>query len=370
MFLKYPLSNREETFGLVLKKHVVVRSKTNASTKNVLNTFTLTCKSIDNRSTSRNHRTFKKVAKDRKDGSETFRLLHFLGLVSDTSHELSKDDKIGHERSSKKGILTSVVDSDGVDTTHEDFGSVLIHSTLAITNIRDVLDDDAVVGLLTRLVEETVALDDIIDDTCLCDFLGTELCRRAEVLAIVVAKVIVRDDGGDLETSTNEEVSEDALDLGLTTLEIVTSDVDTVTLGKFDDTGDEGVLRRAVDETALLEDGSDSKHSRRSDLLLVAVNGSKKLISGGVQTSTDISKALGGGSPKDDDLLELVLLLEVANVGADLFNELLVRHGARQHVISTILLIGSDEIREIDGAKRLHLGHDRDELALEVNREP
>jgi len=223
-----------------------------------------------------------------------------------------------------------------------------------------------VVGLLPRLVEEAVALNDIVDDAGLGDLLGAELGRRAQVLSIVVAEMVVGDDGGDLETSTDEEIGEDALDLGLTTLEIITSNVDSVALSELDDTGDEGVLRRAVDEAVLLEDGSNSEHGGRSDLLLVAIDGGKKLVSSGVEASTDVSETLSGGSPEDDDLLKLVLLLEVADIRADLLDELLVGHGARKDVISTILLVGSDEVREVDGAERLHLRHDGDELTLEV----
>jgi len=360
------LCDREETLGLVLKKHVVVGSKADASTENVLDALTLASKSVDDRSATGDHGALEEVAEDGKDGSKALRLLHILGLVGDTSHELSEDDEIGHERSSKKGVLASVVDSDGVHATHEDLRGVLIHSALAVTDIRDVLDDDAVVGLLARLVEDAVAIDDIVDDAGLGDLLGAELSGRAEVLTIVVTKVVVRDDGSDLETSTDEEVGENALDLGLTTLEVITSHVDAIALSKLDDTRHEGVLRRAVDEAILLEDGCDGKHGGRSDLLLVAVDGGKKLVSSGVEASTDVSETLSGGSPEDDDLLKVVHLLEVADVATDLLDELLVGHGARKHVISTILLVGSDKVREVDGAERLHLGHDGDELTLEI----
>jgi len=362
----YYLCNREEALGLVLEEHVVVRSKTDASTKDVLNALTLTSKSIDDRGASGDHGALEKVAEDGEDGSETFRLGHVLGLVGDTGHELSHDDEIGHERSGKERILAGVVDGDGVDATHEDLRGVLIHSTLAVTHIRHVLDDDAVIGLLTGLVEDAVALDDIIDNAGLGDLLGAELSGRAQVLAIVVTKMVVGDDGGDLETGTDEEVSENALDLGLTTLEVITSDVDTVALSKLDDTGDEGVLRRAVDEAVLLEDGCNSEHGGRSDLLLVALDGGEELVSSLVEARADVSKALGGGSPEDDDLLEALLLLEVADIVADVLDQIVVRHLLGENVVSTVLLVGSDEVGEVDGAERLHLGHDGDELTLKV----
>jgi len=218
----------EESASLVLKKHVVAWGETNASTEDVLNAFTLTGKGVDDRSAFRDLGALEEIREDGEDGGKALRLVHALCLVCDTGHELSEDDKVEHERGSKERVLAGVVDGDGVAATHEDLRSVLVHGTLRVTDIRNILDDDAVVGVLTFCVENAVSVNDIIDDRALGDLLGTELCRAAEVLSVVVAEVVVADDGADLETSADKEVSKDALDLGLARLEVITSNVDAV----------------------------------------------------------------------------------------------------------------------------------------------
>lgn len=356
----------EESTSLVLKKHVVAWCETNASTEDVLDAFTLTGKSVDDGSAFRDLGALEEIREDREDGGKAFRLVHALCLISDTGHELSEDDKVDHERSSKEGILASVVDCNGVATTHEDLRGVLIHGTLRVTDIRDVLDNNAVVGVLTFLVENAVSVDNIINNRTLGDLLGTELCRAAEVLSIVVTEMVVAHDGTDLETSTDKEVSKNALDLGLTRLEVITSNMDTVAGSKLNSTGNKSVLGAAVDEAALLEDSSNSKESGRSNLLLVALDRGKELISSLVETVTDLGKALSGGSPEDNNSVELLGLLEGTDISTDVLNESLVSHLGIEDVVSTVLLVGSDKVGEVDGAERLQLLHLGKELTLEI----
>jgi len=356
----------EESASLVLKEHVVARSETNASTEDVLNAFTLTSKGINDRSAFRDFRALEEVREDGEDSGKAFRLVHALCLVGDTSHELSEDDKVEHERSSKKRVLAGVVDSNGVATTHKDLRSVLVHSTLGITDIRDVLDDNAVVGMFALLVEDAISVNDIIDDRALGDLLRAELSRAAEVLSVVVAEVVVADDRTDLETSTDKEVSKDALDLSLARLEVITSDMDAIASSKFNSTRDKSVLRTAVDEAALLEDSSDSKESGRSNFLLVALDRGKELVGSLVESVADFSKALSGGSPEDDDSVELLGFLKVADISTDVLDEGLVSHRGVEDVVSAVLLVGSDKVREVDRAERLQLLHLRKELALEI----
>jgi len=123
------LCDGEEALGLVLEKHVVVGSETDAGTEDVLDALTLTGKSIDDRGARGDHGALEEIAEDGEDGGKALGLLHVLGLVGDTGHELGEDDEIGHERSSKKGVLAGVVDGDGVASTHEDLRGVLVHGT-------------------------------------------------------------------------------------------------------------------------------------------------------------------------------------------------------------------------------------------------
>jgi hypothetical protein len=85
---------------------------------------------------------------------------------------------------------------------HEDLGIILVKSTLIISNSGHVLDDNSVVGVLALLVEDRVSLNHVIDDIGLGDLLRAELLLRAQVLAIVVAKVVVAGNRGQLDSKS------------------------------------------------------------------------------------------------------------------------------------------------------------------------
>ena len=76
-------------------------------------------------------------------------------------------------------------------TSHEDLGVVLVQSTLVVTNSWHVLDDNCMVWVLARGVEHSVGCDHVVNNVGLGDLLGAELLLGAEILAIIVAKVIV-----------------------------------------------------------------------------------------------------------------------------------------------------------------------------------
>ena len=60
-------------------------------------------------------------------------------LVGNSAHELSEDDQIVDDGGSKEGVFACVVEDNGVVATHEDLGCVLVHGTLGVTNIGNVL---------------------------------------------------------------------------------------------------------------------------------------------------------------------------------------------------------------------------------------
>jgi len=86
-----------------------------------------------------------------------------------------------------------------------------------------LLDDDQVIRvlsllrtrshLLLPLVKKLVALDHVVDDRALGDLLGPELSLRRQVLSVVVSEMVVRRDGERLDSSVDEELGEDGLDL-------------------------------------------------------------------------------------------------------------------------------------------------------------
>ncbi len=102
------------------------------------------------------------------------------------------------------------------------------------------------VGRLSLIVQHLVCGHHVVDDAALGDLLGPELLRRGQVLAVVVAQVVVADDALGLDAGVDQEVDEDGLELGLSGLEVVSADEDAVALGQLHAAGHERVLRRSV----------------------------------------------------------------------------------------------------------------------------
>jgi len=216
------------------------------------------------------------------------------------------------------------------------------------------------------LIEEAVSVDHVIDDAALADLLALELPLSRQVVAIVVAEMVIRRNGEGLDASVDEELGEDGLELGLARLQVVTTDEGVVALRKLDDTGNKGVLGSAIDEWFTLKNGRDSEESGGGDLGVGCLNGGKKVISRVVDTGDDVAVTLSVGGPEDNDAIKVIILLELADVRADdLEVNLLV--SSRNDIVSTGLLIGSDEVGVVNGGEWLpekcHMGSD---LTLEV----
>ncbi|KAI6768308.1 hypothetical protein HG530_006317 [Fusarium avenaceum] len=253
----------------------------------------------------------------------------------------------------------------GLMAAHENLGVVLVESTLVVSDSRHVLDDNAVVGVLALLVKDVVGLNHVINNVRLGDLLRAELLLGAQVLAIIVAEVIVAGNRSQLDTSVDEEVNKGRLHLGLARLEIVATNEGVVLLGKLNGSRDEGVLRRAVDERGLFKDTSNCKHGGRRNLLVSLLNGLEKVVGSIVDTLDQIGVSLSVGSPHDDDLVKAIVGLEVANVLADLLDMSPASLATLENVVGTILLVGSNEVRVVDGGKGDHLSHLLLDLGLE-----
>lgn len=152
--------------------------------------------------------------------------------------------------------------------------------------------------------------------------------------------------------------------LGLARLEVVAADEDVLALGVVDEAGDEGVLRGAVDEGAALVDGSDGVHGGGGDLRLGAVDRAEKVVGRVVDALHDLGIPLRVGRPEDDDLVQAVLGLELADVLLDLGN--LLRRGALEDVVGAAGLVARDEVLVEDGGERLHVAEEGGDLALEL----
>lgn len=158
-------------------------------------------------------------------------------------------------------------------SAEEDLGVVFIEGTLVVADGRHVLDDDCVVRVLALLVQDGVGLNHVIHNVGLGDLLGTELPLGAQVLAVIVAEVVVTRDRRKPDACVDEEINQRRLHLCLSRFEVVTADEGTMLRGKFNGTWYECVLRRAIDERHLFKDASHGKDSGGRDLLVAILNG-------------------------------------------------------------------------------------------------
>jgi len=136
-------------------------------------------------------------------------------------------------------------------------------------------------------------------------------------------------------------------------------------LGESNAPGYERVLRRTVDEWDALKDRSDREDGRGRHLVVRGLDGVQEIVCGVIHAREDVGEALRVGGPEDDELLELIVGLERADVSAELVEvDLLVVSG--KEVVRTFLLVGGDEVWVVDGGEGLDRGHKGNELALEV----
>ena len=217
----------------------------------------------------------------------------------------------------------------------------------------------------SRLVEQVISSDHIVDDGALANLLAAELALGAEVAAVVVAEVVVRRDAEGLDAGVDEELSEDRLELRLPALEVVAADERAVLLRKRDAPGHERVLRRAVDERCTLEDRRDGEEGRGRHLVVRCLDRVQEVVRGVVHAREDVGETLRVGCPEDDDLVELLVGFEVADVGAELL-EVGLFVVAGEEVVRTGLLVGGDKVWVIDRGEGFDRSHEGDELALEV----
>ena len=146
----------------------------------------------------------------------------------------------------------------------------------------------------------------VVHHVGLGDLLAPERLRRREVLPVVVAQVVVRDDRRRLDAGADQEVDEHGLHLGLAALEVVAADQDAPLDGEAQQAGHERVLRRAVDEGAVFQNGGGGVELRRRDLAVVGRDGREEGVGRVVDALDDVGVALGVGRPEHDDGVDLL----------------------------------------------------------------
>lgn len=160
--------------------------------------------------------------------------------------------------------------------------------------------------MLAVLVEDVVGGDHVVDDVGLADFLAAELFLRGQVLAVVVAEVVVGCNGGELDAGVDEEVDEGRLHFGLAGFEVVAAEEGSVLFGELDAAGNECVLRRSVDEGGAFEDTGDGEDGRWRDIFVALGDGDEKVFCGVVDPGDDVSVPFSVGCPQDNDLVKAV----------------------------------------------------------------
>ena len=169
-----------------------------------------------------------------------------------------------------------------------------------------------------RLVKQAVGIDHVVHDAALRNLFRLELGLGGKVASIVVTEMVVRGDGQRLDASVHQELGEDRLELGLTGLEVVTTDEGTVALRQFDDTRNEGVLWGSINEGLALEDSGHGEEGRRGNLGMRVLDRVQEVIGGVIHTRENIAVPLGVGRPEDNNTVQIIGGPELANVGTEL----------------------------------------------------
>jgi len=267
-------------------------------------------------------------------------------LVGDSLHDLAEDGKINDNWRSQEGVLTSVVHSDCVGSSHEDFGSVFIQSSLGVTHVRNIFDHHTVVGMFVWLVQDLIGGNHIIYYIRFADFLASELLGSREVLSVIVTQVVVAHNGSWFQTSGDQEIDQNRLDLGLSRFEVVSTNEDVVSDGHLHQTRNEGVLRGSIDVSTAFHDRCNSVQSGRRDLFFTSLDSIQEVSFSVIHTTDDISESLGVGRLQHDDLIHLIGRLEVADILSNFLHHL--NFGSSEDIVCSVLLIGGNEVWNID----------------------
>ena len=76
--------------------------------------------------------------------------------------------------------LTGIVHNNGVESMHEDFWSVLIHGSLAVSHKRHIFDHNTVIWLFTFFIQYTVGFHHVVHHIALGDLTEKKEERKNE----------------------------------------------------------------------------------------------------------------------------------------------------------------------------------------------
>jgi hypothetical protein len=257
------------------------------------------------------------VAEDAQDTVEAlvvFRVSSIcVDLPRDSSHHFCDNDEVDDQRRSKKRVLAHIEQADGLVSTHEDLCIIFVQSTLVVADGWHVLDNDCVIWVFAFLVEHRVGSDHIVHHVGLGDLFGAELLLGAEVLAIIVAKMVVACNGCQLDAGVDQEVYKSRFHLCLARFEVVTADERAMPLSELDCTRNKSVLRRTIDEGCVFQNACDREDSRRGDLLVSRFDRLEQVVGSIIDSRNDVGIAFGVRSPEDNDFVKGILGFEGAS---------------------------------------------------------
>jgi hypothetical protein len=174
--------------------------------------------------------------------------------------------------------------------TTEGLRVILVNGALGSPKSRNIFNHANVVGMLALanrdtfgsdlrgLIQKAVSVSHVVDDAALADLLASELPLSRQVVTIIVAEMVVGGNRKRLDTSIDEELSKDGLELSLTRLEIITTNEGVMTLSELNGSWNKGVLGSTVGKRLAFQDGRNGKESGGGDLGVGGFDGSKEVV--------------------------------------------------------------------------------------------
>lgn len=148
-------------------------------------------------------------------------------------------------------------------------------------------------------------------------------------------------------------------------LEVITDEEDVLSGTQFEETIDQSVLGRSVDEGDTFKAAGGGVDDGGRDFGVGLFNTLEEVVSSVVDSGSDLAVSLGVGSPHNNDLVDLVVFLELSELGSDGFKMfLLVVSG--EDVVSSVSLVVSNEVGVVDSGEGDHILHVFTDLLLEI----
>ena len=148
---------------------MVDRCEPDARAEDILDARALSEQRIYNGRAARYERRLAEITQQRQHGIEPLEFQCVVDAVRDAFTHLAQYDEIEDYRRGEERILARVVHDDRVVSAQHEFARVFVHGALAIADVGHVLDDDAVVGHLLRVVKDVVRVDHVVNDVALGD---------------------------------------------------------------------------------------------------------------------------------------------------------------------------------------------------------